>query len=150
MVSLRAQAWSSTGAPVRRLNMYRVFEHVLTTVAEGSKYKNICIMIRYALGFAWCSCEVERFGRIMNLTKTSSRINLGDDTFPALCFIKHAMPGFAAIDYDRLVAAWYEEGHVSARSIARGAEDSVVMQRLALQDRKRSHTPIGTTRTSWA
>ena len=32
---------------------------------------------------------------------------------------------------------------------ARGAEDSVVMQRLALQDRKRSHTPIGTTRTSW-
>ena len=53
MVSLRAQAWSSTGAPVRRLNMYRVFEHVLTTVAEGSKYKNICIMIRYALGFAW-------------------------------------------------------------------------------------------------
>ena len=63
--------------------------------------------------------------------------------------VQTTLPGFAAIDYDRLVAAWYEEGHVSARSIARGAEDSVVMQRLALQDRKRSHTPIGTTRTSW-
>ena len=79
--------------------------------------------------------------------------SLSDDSdsyeIPALCFIKHAMPGFDAIDFDRLVAAWYQEGHVSARSIARGTADSVVMQRRAREDLRRSSTPIGTRRSSW-
>ena len=56
---------------------------------------------------------------------------------------------FDAIDFDRLVAAWYQEGHVSARSIARGTADSVVMQRRAREDLRRSSTPIGTLRSSW-
>ena len=37
----------------------------------------------------------------------------------------------------------WQEGHVSARSIARGTADSVVMQRRAREDLRRISTPIG-------
>ena len=101
-------------------------------------------MLDFVQAFAFGSCEVERIGRIMNLTKNKLRTDLGDTRFFALCFIKHTMPHLSAIDFEPLLKMWYEDGHNDSNSLRRGDEPSVVVQRLAREKTRRNHTPIGT------
>jgi len=61
--------------------------------------------------------QVERIGRLMNLTKNNLRTDLGDERFFALCFIKHVMPSLDAIDWEPLLKMWYEDGHHDAKSL---------------------------------
>jgi len=56
------------------------------------------------------------------------------------------MPGMSAIDWERILQRWYQDGHLDAFSKACAArnEEGIVMTRLAKEDEKKSHTPIGT------
>ena len=54
------------------------------------------------------------------------------------------MPGLKYVDYEHLVRAWYEEGHMDAVSIARGDKPGIVLARIDAEQKKRSYTPIGT------
>ena len=67
-------------------NRSAIFQIVSTTKRVGQNFINVLIVINYCLAFAWHSCEVERIGRLMNLTKTSSRVNMGNGTFFDLVF----------------------------------------------------------------
>ena len=90
--------------------------------------------------------ECERLGRTMNLTKSKDRTKLGDTTFQNLCFVKSTMPSLEAIDYPRLIAAWYARGHDTPVSKRRGDQPSVVLARLAVEAARRNNTPVGTER----
>ena len=135
---------TDNGSLLKKLNMHAVFKYVTTTHEEGKKIPDICHIINYILGYAFGSCEVERFGSILKNTKTDKRKQLGDETYNALCFIKHVMPGLKYVDYEHLVRAWYEEGHMDAVSIARGDKPGIVLARIDAEQKKRSYTPIGT------
>ena len=114
-------------------------------------------MVLYTLAFAFGSCEVERQGRIMNLTKTIMRTNLGDDNgecgekhmFLYLCFLKSEMPALEHVDYKRLIQRWKERGHMGAHSKRRKGAAGKVLERLRKELARRSHTPIGTDRGKW-
>ena len=84
----------------------------------------------------------------MVLTKTDMRTLLGDDAFFASLFVKREMPSLEAVDYLRIVKAWYASGHSNARSRSLQLfRKSDVSERLKLEAAKRDHTPIGTKKT---
>jgi len=117
----------------------------MTTVDVGSTMPSIAGMLNYTTSFAFGSCENERLGRTMAMTKTNLRSLLGDDVFFALCYVKNEMPSLEAVDYLRIVKAWYESGHCNARSRRRALyRKSDVSERLKREAAKRDHTPIGT------
>ena len=84
----------------RTFNIARLFEYITTHDVPGKRMVAVVDMMLYTLAFAFGSCEVERQGRTMNLTKTIMRTNLGDDNgecgekhmFLYLCFLKSEMP----------------------------------------------------------
>lgn len=135
-----------TSKRAKALDLKKVFKFVTTSLEVGGTMKAVVEMIDYIQAYAFGSCEVERIGRLMNLTKTSLRTDLGDDRFFALCFIKHTMPSLDAIDWAPLLEMWYADGHHNANSLARGDDPSIVLKRLAKEAKLRDHTPIGTKR----
>ena len=118
---------------------------------------SVADMALYTLAFAFGSCEVERQGRVMNLTKTSMRTNLGDDDgeigakhmFLYLCFLKSEMPALEHVDFKRLIRRWKERNHMDASSKRRKGATGKVLKRLAREGARRSHTPIGVERSKW-
>ena len=105
----------------------------------------VVVIFDYVLGFAFGSCENERIGRKMVLTKTNLRSVLGDEVYFALLFVQNEMPSLEAVDYMRILKAWYESGHYNARSRRRASyRKSDVSERLKREAAKRDHTPIGT------
>ena len=85
------------------------------------------------------------------------RTNLGDDNgecgekhmFLYLCFLKSEMPALENVDLKRLVGRWKELGHMGAVSKRRKEAMGKVMARLARENARRSHTPIGVKRSKW-
>ena len=131
---------------MRTFNLERLFEFLATSVPVGTTMRYVVRLINYTIAFQFKSVECERLGRTMNLTKSKDRISLGDKTFFNLCFAKNAMPSLEAIDYPRLIAAWYADGHDTAVSRRRGDQEGQVLARLAVEAARRNHTPVGTVR----
>jgi len=129
----------------RELDLLLLFAYVSDTPDVAREMTTVVEIIEYVLSFAFGSCENERLGRVMTLTKTEMRTQLGDDAFFALCFIKQSMPSLEAVDFLRIVEAWYKSGHCSARSKRRSLfRKSDVTERLKHEAAKRDNTPIGT------
>ena len=119
---------------------------VSTVKNIGSRFVNVLIVINYCLAFAWHSCEVERIGRVMNLTKTSSRVNMCNGTFFDLVFIKNVMPtNLKEVDFDAFIAYWKEKGHLLADTKLRQSKkkESQVFTRLEKETRASGLLPIG-------
>ena len=95
----------------------------------------------------------------MNLTKTEMRTKLGDDG--GEIGEKHTMFFYSASSraryrhwrtwttHLRLITRWKSLGHLSSPSAKRKGATSVVLQRLARENEKRSRTCIATKPSSW-
>ena len=127
-------------------NRSAIFVQVSTVKNIGSRFVNVLIVINYCLAFAWHSCEVERIGRVMNLTKTSSRVNMCNGTFFDLVFIKNVMPtNLDEVDFDAFIAYWKKKGHLLADTKLRQSKkkESQVFTRLEKETRASGLLPIG-------
>ena len=127
-------------------NRSAIFQIVSTTKTIGQNFINVLIVINYCLAFAWHSCEVERIGRLMNLTKTSSRVNMGNGTFFDLVFIKNVMPSdLDQVDFNEFITYWKLKGHLLADTKLRPSQKkpSKVIARLKTVARASGVLPIG-------
>ena len=74
------------------------------------------------------SCDVERTGSQISLTKTLKRTSLNDDTFADLVFLASNLPHLHEIDTPLLVKAWKEAGH--RLPLKKNDAESIVLSRL--------------------
>jgi len=89
-----------------------VFEELFSRSGVCSKPIFLFLHVAdYMIALIWQSCCGERAGSHINLTKTTGRTGLGDETFDSLVFNTFNIPHLNEMDFAAFVKRLSDEGH---------------------------------------